>query len=148
MDHYQRSLHNLFTTPFLDRAEDRRRDVPWLAARQKDPGTRFTLIRQLKHYCHEHQGKVELVASPEVVPGGEAVKSNWQLVQDLMVALGNHHMDRHSYVVAIGGGGVLDMVGFVAALVHRGLRLVRMPTTVLAQNDAGVGVKNGMNEQA
>lgn len=38
------------------------------------------------------------------------------------------------------------MVGFVTALVHRGLRLVRMPTTVLAQNDAGVGVKNGMNE--
>jgi 3-dehydroquinate synthase len=63
-----------------------------------------------------------------------------------MFAFGNHHLDRQSYVLAIGGGAVLDMIGFVAALVHRGLRLIRMPTTVLAQNDAGVGVKNGMNE--
>ena len=55
-------------------------------------------------------------------------------------------MCRQSFVIAIGGGSVLDMVGFGASLVHRGVRLVRMPTTVLAQNDAGVGVKNGMNE--
>ena len=55
------------------------------------------------------------------------------------------HMDRHSYFVAVGGGSMLDMVGFAAALIHRGLRFVRLPTTVLAQNDAGVGVKNGMN---
>jgi 3-dehydroquinate synthase len=54
-------------------------------------------------------------------------------------------MDRHSYVIAIGGGAVLDAVGLATALVHRGLRLVRVPTTVLAQNDAGVGVKNGIN---
>ena len=45
----------------------------------------------------------------------------------------------------MGGGAFLDMVGFVAATTHRGVRHVRVPTTVLAQNDSGVGVKNGVN---
>jgi 3-dehydroquinate synthase len=64
-----------------------------------------------------------------------------------MTTLGDHHMDRQSFVMAVGGGSVLDMVGFATALVHRGLRFIRVPTTVLSQNDAGVGVKNGMNER-
>ena len=54
-------------------------------------------------------------------------------------------MDRHSFVLIVGGGAVLDAVGFAASLVHRGLRVVRIPTTVLAQNDAGIGVKTGVN---
>ena len=56
-----------------------------------------------------------------------------------------HRIDRHSYVLIVGGGGVLDAVGYAAATAHRGLRTVRMPTTVLGQNDSGVGVKNGIN---
>jgi 3-dehydroquinate synthase len=48
-------------------------------------------------------------------------------------------------VVAIGGGAVLDAVGYAAATAHRGVRLIRVPTTVLAQDDSGVGVKNGIN---
>src|SRR5690606_38845412 len=59
----------------------------------------------------------------------------------------DHHIDRHSYVVAIGGGAVLDAVGLVATTTHRGVRHIRVPTTVLAQNDSGVGVKNGGNLQ-
>ncbi|MFW6133345.1 MAG: 3-dehydroquinate synthase, partial [Planctomycetota bacterium] len=55
-------------------------------------------------------------------------------------------LDRQSFVVAVGGGALLDMVGFAASIVHRGLRLVRVPTTTLGQNDAGIGVKNGMDE--
>ena len=55
------------------------------------------------------------------------------------------HIDRHSFVIAIGGGAVLDAVGLVAATTHRGVRLIRVPTTVLAQDDSGVGVKNGVN---
>jgi 3-dehydroquinate synthase len=54
-------------------------------------------------------------------------------------------LDRRSYVVVLGGGAVLDAVGFAAAIAHRGLRLVRLPTTTLAQADSGVGVKNGVN---
>jgi 3-dehydroquinate synthase len=45
----------------------------------------------------------------------------------------------------IGGGAVLDAVGFATATFHRGVRHVRCPSTVLAQNDSGVGVKNGVN---
>ncbi len=54
-------------------------------------------------------------------------------------------LDRQSFVVVIGGGAVLDMVSFAAAIAHRGVRVVRIPTTVLAQADSGVGVKNGIN---
>ena len=54
-------------------------------------------------------------------------------------------IDRHSYVIGIGGGALLDAVGLVAAIAHRGIRHIRIPTTVLAQNDSGVGVKNGIN---
>lgn len=89
---------------------------------------------------------VTLLAPPEVIAGGEQAKDGWHGVQHVMTQLGNLHLCRHSYVVAIGGGSLLDMVGFAASLVHRGVRLIRLPTTVLAQNDAGVGIKNGMNE--
>jgi 3-dehydroquinate synthase len=63
-------------------------------------------------------------------------------LQQRLVALG---IDRHAFVVGIGGGAFLDLVGYVAATTHRGIRHVRVPTTVLAQNDSGVGVKNGVN---
>jgi 3-dehydroquinate synthase len=55
------------------------------------------------------------------------------------------NLDRRSYVVVVGGGAVLDAVGFAASIAHRGLRLVRLPTTTLGQADSGVGVKNGVN---
>ena len=56
-----------------------------------------------------------------------------------------HGLCRHSFVLVIGGGAVLDAIGYAAATAHRGLSVIRMPTTVLAQNDAGIGVKNGVN---
>ena len=54
-------------------------------------------------------------------------------------------VDRHSYVIGVGGGALLDMVGLAAATAHRGVRHVRIPTTTLSQDDSGVGVKNGIN---
>ncbi len=87
----------------------------------------------------------ELVRDPWIGPGGEAVKNDYRKVMELIDILLEYRMDRHAYVVAIGGGAFLDAIGFATALVHRGLRLVRLPTTVLAQNDAGVGVKNAIN---
>ncbi|MCC6313346.1 MAG: 3-dehydroquinate synthase [Thermomicrobiales bacterium] len=88
---------------------------------------------------------VELVAPPLLVAGGEAVKNDPSAVAALRQAIHDHGIDRHSYVVAIGGGAVLDAAGYAAATAHRGIRLVRVPTTVLSQNDSGVGVKNGVN---
>jgi 3-dehydroquinate synthase len=79
------------------------------------------------------------------VPGGEAVKNDYRGLMGLVDQFLEYHLCRHSVVLVVGGGAVLDAVGFGASLVHRGLRVVRMPSTTLAQNDAGVGVKNGMN---
>ncbi len=81
----------------------------------------------------------------EVVPGGEAVKQDEQLVKRIWRMIDREHVDRHSYLIAIGGGAFLDAVGFAAATAHRGVRLVRFPTTTLAQDDSGVGVKCAIN---
>lgn len=104
------------------------------------------LLDAIKEYFHARGDALELAAPPQVVPGGERAKTDWGPVRDILWTLGNLHLDRQSYVIAVGGGSVLDMVGFATSIVHRGLRLVRLPTTTLAQDDAGVGVKNGMDE--
>ena len=96
-------------------------------------------------YAAHHTDRLELVAEPLAVPGGEVVKTDLAFVERMQRALFEHHIDRHSYVIAIGGGAVLDAVGLVAATTHRGVRHVRVPSTVLAQDDSGVGVKNGVN---
>ena len=103
------------------------------------------LLTDIVAYAEHNRQTLELVAPPETVPGGEAVKNDPQLVERLQRRLLTLGIDRHSFVVAIGGGAVLDLIGFVAATTHRGVRHVRVPTTVLAQNDSGVGVKNGVN---
>ncbi len=103
------------------------------------------LADDLTEYARVHSDRLQLAALPEIIPGGEAVKNDPALVERLQRRMFDLAMDRHSYVVAIGGGAFLDMVGYVAATTHRGLRLVRVPTTVLAQNDSGVGVKTGIN---
>ena len=79
------------------------------------------------------------------MPGGEGCKNDPALLDELQRSLVAYGIDRHSYAIAIGGGAVLDLVGYAAATVHRGVRHIRIPTTVLAQNDSGVGVKNGVN---
>ena len=96
-------------------------------------------------YFTRHAEHLELVALPEAVVGGEAAKNDPRVVERLHALFHEHHMDRHSFVLVLGGGAVQDAAGFAAATAHRGLRTVRMPTTVLAQNDSGVGVKNGVN---
>jgi len=103
------------------------------------------LAQQTAAYFAAYPTQLELVAPPVIVTGGEAVKNDFRLVEDFMRQLLDTHLDRQSFVIIIGGGAVMDAVGLAAALVHRGLRQVRVPTTVLGQNDAGVGVKNGVN---
>jgi 3-dehydroquinate synthase len=80
-----------------------------------------------------------------VLAGGEGIKSDPAALQALLATIEEHALDRHSFVVIVGGGAVLDMAGYAAAIAHRGLRVIRIPTTVLAQADSGIGVKNGVN---
>lgn len=99
----------------------------------------------LTAYFTRHAERLELVAPPTLVVGGEASKNDPEVIARLHAVFHQHHMDRHSYVLVLGGGAVQDAVGFASATAHRGIRTVRMPTTVLSQNDSGVGVKNGVN---
>ena len=103
------------------------------------------LVRGIENYFAAFTGQLELATGPCIVPGGEAIKNDITLVEGFMRLMLEKHMDRQSFIIIVGGGAVMDAVGLAAALVHRGLRQVRVPTTVLGQNDAGVGVKNGIN---
>lgn len=78
-------------------------------------------------------------------PGGEAAKADDALVRRIWNAIDASHIDRHSYALVIGGGAFLDAVGFAVATAHRGVRLLRFPTTTLSQDDGGVGVKCAIN---
>lgn len=103
------------------------------------------LAETIRHYATTHAAHLALTTPPLTVEGGEACKNDPALLPFLQAWLKDAGIDRHSYLIALGGGALLDLAGFAAATTHRGLRLLRMPTTVLAQNDSGVGVKNGIN---
>jgi 3-dehydroquinate synthase len=103
------------------------------------------LCARISDYAKAWPNVLQLVAAPEIIAGGEEIKNDPTLVERLQHRMLELGMDRHSFVVGIGGGAFLDMIGYVAATTHRGLRMVRIPTTVLAQNDSGVGVKTGVN---
>ena len=101
--------------------------------------------RQIENYFSAHAEKLQLVCPPILVAGGERAKNSDKLVAEIHSQIDRHHIDRHSYLIAIGGGALLDVAGFAAATAHRGVRHVRIPTTTLSQADSGVGVKNGIN---
>jgi 3-dehydroquinate synthase len=103
------------------------------------PGTwQGEIARYFEHHA------IDLI-SQIILPGGEAIKDDAEALAALLEAMDRHAMDRQSFVVIVGGGAVLDMAGYAAAITHRGVRVIRLPTTVLSQGDSGVGVKNGVN---
>ena len=108
-------------------------------------GGNQNLLREISSWFNSRDGELELVDSPMVLPGGESCKNDWSLIPEIWDSLNVNKIDRHSFVIAIGGGAFLDMVGFAASTAHRGVRLIRVPTTSLSQGDGGVGVKNGVN---
>jgi 3-dehydroquinate synthase len=103
------------------------------------------LSRQIENYFSAHAEQLQLVCPPILIAGGERAKNSDKLVTEIHSQIDRHHIDRHSYLIAIGGGALLDVAGFAAATAHRGVRHVRIPTTTLSQADSGVGVKNGIN---
>jgi 3-dehydroquinate synthase len=100
---------------------------------------------QIENYFSTHDNQLQLVRPPLFVAGGEQSKNSITIVTDILSQIDRHHIDRHSYLIAIGGGALLDVAGFAAATAHRGVRHVRIPTTTLSQADSGVGVKNSIN---
>lgn len=103
------------------------------------------LQSEIEAYFTEHREQLPQLVGFRALPGGEVIKNDLSLLEGLLGDLNRFGIDRQSYILAIGGGALLDTVGFAASVTHRGVRLVRMPTTTLAQADSGVGVKTGVN---
>jgi 3-dehydroquinate synthase len=103
------------------------------------------LSQRIESYFSAHTAQLRLVCPPVIIEGGERAKNSPELINEIHSQIDRHHIDRHSYLIAVGGGALLDVAGFAAATAHRGVRHVRIPTTTLAQADSGVGVKNGIN---
>lgn len=104
-----------------------------------------TLVAGIRRFFTRFADRVVAAGEVQILPGGEELKNDIHVLERVLRELHRAELDRRSYVVVVGGGAVLDTVGFAVALVHRGLRLIRLPTTTLAQADSGVGVKNGVN---
>ena len=79
-----------------------------------------------------------------VIPAGEKSK-NLNLAQKCLETLASHRLDRKSFLIALGGGVVGDLGGFIASTYLRGIGFVQVPTTLLAQVDSSVGGKVGVN---
>lgn len=102
------------------------------------------LKQQISDYFQTIPG-VQLIEDMFSFPGGEIIKNEPQHLDKMLQVIDQYGIDRHSIVAAIGGGALLDAAGYAAAISHRGVRHIRIPTTVLSQNDSGIGVKNGVN---
>jgi 3-dehydroquinate synthase len=103
------------------------------------------LAPQIESYFTAHNDTAQLVCPPLIIEGGERTKNSYFHVSEIHSHIDRYHIDRHSYVIGVGGGALLDMAGLAAATAHRGVRHVRIPSTTLSQADSGVGVKNGIN---
>jgi len=104
-----------------------------------------SLTGAIAAYVNAHRDRLTLAAPPLLIPGGEVSKNDLTQTLRLLDEINLHGIDRQSFVVAIGGGAALDTISFAAATGHRGIRVIRIPSTVLAQADSGVAVKNGVN---
>ena len=102
------------------------------------------LLENIDSYCAKHVTYLAHTKSM-VVQGGEQSKNETANVTEILKAINENAICRHSFVVVIGGGAVIDMAGYAAGIAHRGVKLIRVPTTVLSQNDSAVGVKNSIN---
>jgi 3-dehydroquinate synthase len=103
------------------------------------------LSRRIETHFKHLAPRAQLIGAPVVLEGGERVKNSYFHVSEIQSHIDRHDIDRHSYLLAVGGGALLDVAGLAAATAHRGIRHVRIPTTTLSQADSGVGVKNGIN---
>ena len=146
--HFTRALFSgsnpLFSSA-VSRLEPNRRHRLFFIVDQGVADAQPELLTSIDEYIDTFSAQLELAGEVAVVPGGEQAKNDPGLIGKLHEELLRSAVDRQSFIVGIGGGAVIDLAGYVAATFHRGVRHIRIPTTVLSQNDSGVGVKNGIN---
>jgi len=146
--HFTQDAWSLTNTVFFDvirREEVDRRHRALVVIDGQVASAHPELSQDIASYFAAFPDALELVAPPVIVVGGEAVKNDFCHPLEMLKRINEVGLDRQSFVVVIGGGAVLDMVSFAAAIAHRGVRVVRFPTTVLSQADSGIAVKNGVN---
>lgn len=96
-------------------------------------------------FFKQNKKYLNLVCDPISITGGEKAKNHYSIVKCIYKLIDHYKICRQSYIISIGGGTIQDLIGFTASTAHRGINLLRMPTTTLSQDDSGVGVKNGIN---
>lgn len=106
---------------------------------------RPALLAEIAGWFAAHADVAEFVPPVLVLDGGERSKNSPAALDRVLAAIHQSRIDRHSFVIAVGGGALLDVVGYATATAHRGCRHIRVPSTTLSQADSGVGVKNGIN---
>lgn len=103
------------------------------------------LVPAVEAYCHAHRDALDPVCPPLVIEGGEQAKNTMEYVTALQEIIADAGLGRDSYVLVAGGGALLDAVGYAAACAHGGVRVLRVPTTVQAQAEAGLALTSALN---
>jgi 3-dehydroquinate synthase len=100
-----------------------------------------------RFYLHRVTGALAdagIRATPIILPPGEQTKS-FDHFTELAGTLLEHKPDRHTTLLALGGGVIGDLTGFAASVILRGIPFIQLPTTLLAQVDSSVGGKTAIN---
>jgi 3-dehydroquinate synthase len=107
--------------------------------------TNSTIIGQINAFMQKNANRIDLAGDVQVVPGSEEIKNVHRNIELILKDISQFGLCRRSYIIVIGGGAVLDAVGFAASMAHRGIRLIRIATTTMSQADSAIGVKNSIN---
>ncbi|MDC6389957.1 3-dehydroquinate synthase [Maribacter sp. PR1] len=145
--HFTKDLFHKGNTLFLDIIEDYKDYEAVKLFFVVDKGVAENhpqLLSKISSFCGLHSNHLNFTQSL-IIDGGEQSKNHAAYIDLVLKGINENAICRHSFVVVIGGGAVIDMVGYAAAIAHRGVKLIRIPTTVLSQNDSAVGVKNSVN---
>lgn len=102
-------------------------------------------VAQLYGYALQNHLRRKGIALPLLVLNCRESTKNLEQVEHVCEAAWRNNVDRTSILVALGGGVCMDIVSFAASMIRRGIQTIRVPTTLIGQVDAAVGIKGGVN---